>query len=84
MHKLNSAHVSILVGQPDVTLDKLHKISNFHLDKKTTSTQAEDTKTIPKKDLVYTVSGLNFVGTSFLQDKRNYWNHEMILFENYI
>lgn len=61
VHKLNSAHVSMLVGQPDVTLDKLHKIPNFYFDKKTTSTQAKDIKADSKKDLVYTVSKLNFV-----------------------
>lgn len=63
MRKLNSAHVSMLVGQPDATLDKLHKIPNFYIDKKASSTQVKDTKPDPKKDLIYTVSRLNFVVT---------------------
>lgn len=77
--------MSVLVGQPDVTLDKLHKISNFHLDKKATSTQAKDTKADPRKDLAYTVSG-NFVVIFFFKTKDD-WNdanHETILRTNYI
>lgn len=69
MRKLNSAHVSMLVGQPDVTLDKLHKIPDFYFDKKTTSTQAKNTKADPKKDLVYAVSKLNFVYHLFFKTK---------------
>lgn len=69
MRKLNSAHVSMLVGQPDVTLDKLHKVPNFYFDKKTTSTQAKDTKADSKKDLVYAVSKLNFTYHLFFETK---------------
>jgi len=31
VHKLNSTHVSALVDQPDITLDKLHKITKVNL-----------------------------------------------------
>ncbi|KAL0128377.1 hypothetical protein PUN28_003577 [Cardiocondyla obscurior] len=53
-HKLNSAQVSFLIGQPNIALDKLDKISNFYLDKKAITTQAKDTnkKTRIEKDLI--------------------------------
>ncbi|XP_014471686.1 PREDICTED: DNA-directed RNA polymerase, mitochondrial isoform X2 [Dinoponera quadriceps] len=43
VQKLNSARISMLVGQPDITLDKLHKIGSLNLDKKLHTTQATDT-----------------------------------------
>lgn len=72
VRKLNSGHVSILVSQPDVTLDKLHKISNCHLDKKTISTQVEDTKTDSKKDLVYTEDKTDNVFYNVLKESNEY------------
>jgi len=70
VRKLSSAQVSLLVGQPNITLDKLHKIPNFRLKKETITTQmtpmtpmTNDTnkKTSLKKDLIYMVSKLNFM-----------------------
>ncbi|XP_011140975.1 DNA-directed RNA polymerase, mitochondrial isoform X2 [Harpegnathos saltator] len=45
VQKLNAAHISILVGQRNTTLDKLHKIGSSHLNKKTHTTQATETST---------------------------------------
>ncbi|XP_071557732.1 DNA-directed RNA polymerase, mitochondrial [Temnothorax nylanderi] len=55
IRKLSSAQVSLLVGQPNITLDKLHKISNFHLKKETITTRTKDNneKTGLEKDLTY-------------------------------
>jgi len=70
VRKLSSAQVSLLVGQPNITLDKLHKIPNFHLKKETITTQmtpmtpmTNDTneKTSLKKNLIYMVNKLNFM-----------------------
>lgn len=57
VRRLNSAHVSVLVGQPEITLDKLHKISNPCLDKNVHTTQAKNTNET-EKDSIYTVSGI--------------------------
>ncbi|XP_032688017.1 DNA-directed RNA polymerase, mitochondrial isoform X2 [Odontomachus brunneus] len=53
VRKLNSTRISMLVGQPDITLDKLHKISSSYFDKKTHTTQAtvDDTKLKNKNKL---------------------------------
>ncbi|XP_018368910.1 PREDICTED: DNA-directed RNA polymerase, mitochondrial isoform X2 [Trachymyrmex cornetzi] len=53
--RLSSAQMSILVNQPNITLDKLHEISNFRVKKETITTQKKDTseKTGVKKDLVH-------------------------------
>ncbi|XP_029176910.1 DNA-directed RNA polymerase, mitochondrial isoform X2 [Nylanderia fulva] len=82
VHKLNSAYVSILVGQPDVTLDKLHRISNFHLDKKTASTQAEDTKAGPKKDLVYPEDNVDNVSHNVLKESDEYLKDKSTIVED--
>lgn len=60
VHKLSSAQVSLLVNQPNITLDKLHKIPKFRLKKETITTQTKDTneKTGFEKDLIYVVSRL--------------------------
>lgn len=56
VQKLSSARISMLVRQPDITLDKLHKINGFHLGKKTHTTRATDTGTEFKNDSVYIVN----------------------------
>ncbi|XP_011867383.1 PREDICTED: DNA-directed RNA polymerase, mitochondrial isoform X2 [Vollenhovia emeryi] len=43
IRNLNSAQVSFLVGQPNITLDKLHKIPNLRLKRETITTQTKDT-----------------------------------------
>ncbi|XP_072762976.1 DNA-directed RNA polymerase, mitochondrial [Anoplolepis gracilipes] len=82
VRKLNSAHVSMLVGQPDVTLDKLHKISNFHLNKKTTSTQAGDTQANPKKDLVCTEDKTDYVHSNILKESDEYLKDKSTVVED--
>ncbi|XP_018059905.1 PREDICTED: DNA-directed RNA polymerase, mitochondrial isoform X1 [Atta colombica] len=55
VNRLSSAQMSILVDQPNITLDKLHKIPNFHVKKETITTQKKDTneKTGLEKDLIH-------------------------------
>lgn len=62
IRKLSSAQMSFLVGQPNITLDKLHKIPNF-LKKETITTQTKDIseKAGLEKDLIYVVSRLGFI-----------------------
>ncbi|KAL6260323.1 hypothetical protein P5V15_007854 [Pogonomyrmex californicus] len=54
VHKLSSAQVSVLVDQPNITLDKLHEIPKFRLNKETITTQAIDInkKTTLKKNFL--------------------------------
>lgn len=61
IRKLSSAQMSFLVGQPNITLDKLHKIPNF-VKKETITTQTKDTNEQAglEKDLIYVVSKLSF------------------------
>jgi len=62
IRKLSPAQMSLLVNQPDITLDKLHKIPNLH-HKKTSMTQTRDTdkKSELEKDLIHMVSSLSFM-----------------------
>lgn len=62
VRKLSSAQMALLVNQPDITLDKLHKIPNLH-HKETSMTQTRDTneKTKLEKDLIHMVSRLSFM-----------------------
>lgn len=60
VQKLNSVHLSVLVGQPDITLDKMHKIDNSCLKKKVHTRQAKDTSKT-EKDMIYTVSGIKLI-----------------------
>ncbi|XP_011259925.2 DNA-directed RNA polymerase, mitochondrial isoform X1 [Camponotus floridanus] len=82
VRKLNSAHVSMLVGQPDVTLDKLHKVPNFSFDKKTTSTQAKDTKADSKKDLVYAEDKTDNVHCNILEESDEYLKDKSTVVED--
>lgn len=52
VQRLSSAGISMLARQPDVTLDKLHKINNLCLNKKTHTTQATNASTSFKNDSV--------------------------------
>ncbi|KYQ53912.1 DNA-directed RNA polymerase, mitochondrial [Trachymyrmex zeteki] len=51
--KLSSAQMSALVDQPNITLDKLHKISNFCVKKKTTQKKDTNKKTGLEKNLIH-------------------------------
>lgn len=70
IRKLNSTQMSFLVGQPSITLDKLHKIPNF-IKKETITTQTKDIneKARLEKDLIYVVSTLSFMMMHYVRIK---------------
>nr|XP_012230354.1 PREDICTED: DNA-directed RNA polymerase, mitochondrial [Linepithema humile] len=78
VHKLNFAHISALVDQPDT--NKLHDIA--HLDKGATTTQANNAKTEFSKDLVYTEDHLDNTYNMILKESEEYVEDKSTVIEN--
>ncbi|XP_014613955.1 PREDICTED: DNA-directed RNA polymerase, mitochondrial isoform X2 [Polistes canadensis] len=59
--KLNAGHLSFLVNQPDLTLDKLHKINNNHLHEKHNKRNLNTSSTTDiKNDIAIIEDQINF------------------------